>query len=78
LPHCPFLYCELNSVICVAEVTNCDFKCPKLQGIIWCDNCGLSLLTTITITVTTVPNIEAFSRVACVNMIKEPVACGNR
>jgi hypothetical protein len=65
-------------VICVAEVTNYDFEYLKLQGIIWHDNCSLSLLTTSTTTITIVPNIGAFGRVACVNMIKELVGCGNQ
>ena len=79
LPHCPLLYCELSGVICVAEVTNCDFEYLKLQGIVWCDNCSLSLTTTTTtITITTVPNIGVFGRVACVNMIKELVGSGNQ
>lgn len=76
LPHCPLLYCKLSGVICVAEVTNCDFEYLKLQGIVWCDNCSLSLLTTTTIT--TVPNIGVFGRVAFINMIKELVVCGNQ
>jgi len=63
-------------VTCVAEVTNFDFGYLKLQGIIWCDNCSLSLLTTSTVTI--VPNIGAFGRVACVIMIKELVGCGNQ
>lgn len=65
-------------MICVAEVTNYDFEYLKLQGIIWHDNCSLSLLTTSTTTITIVPNIGAFGRVACVNMIKELVGCGNQ
>jgi hypothetical protein len=48
----------------------------SVVGIIWCDNCSLSLLTTTTITI--VPHAGAFGRVACVNMIKELVGCGNQ
>jgi hypothetical protein len=73
LPHCPFLYFELSSVICVTEETNCDLEYLRLQGIILCHNCRLSLLTT-----TTVQHIGAVGRVAFINMTHALVGCGNQ